>query len=301
MGLDKTSFLLIKHFLLPQSVNKPKILIAGRPKIFFSESIAKYILPQIGCHPLPFYGEPLIASLFSIDNSSIHILDRSDFEGASITMDLSQPPTFSPASPKYDIVLDLGTSEHVASPVNSIFNLLSFVKPGGLYLCVSPHTNNPDHGLVTFSRSFFESLDLLPELCLLNHFVYEECLSNKPAFTIWDCDTDQFRSHLPGLDGSCFSNVLGYLNVITNHFVLYKLLDELTNVSNSLESVCQLVYLRRYSNKNLLKSIPEKYRVSPSFPYSSYLILLHKVNRLLFSFVVYFFYMSSVRVNVRGK
>ena len=299
MGLDKTSFLLIKNFLLPHSFGQPKILIAGRPKVFFSKSIAEYIIPEYPfSSQLPYYAESLIAFLFSVSEDFIHILDRSNFEGASITFDLSQTPSFSLDTAHYDIVLDLGTSEHVSSPVNSVFNLLSFVKPGGLYLCISPHTNNPDHGLVTFSRSFFESLDLLPQLTLVNHFVYKESVSSIPSFTVWDCDTNQFRAHLPGLDGSCFSNVLSLLNLCTNHFVLYKVVAAFDDLSVSLGYVNQLVYLRRYGDDDLLVQIPMKYRSTIYMKNIFLLKLLMKFNSYFCSLFILCFYMRSVRLQL---
>jgi hypothetical protein len=302
MGLDKTSLLLIKQLVAPHASHAPQILVAGRPKVFFSKRIASCILPDYPFDDeLPYYGESLLAHIFSTNVELVHVLDRCDFEGASISLDLGQTPLFSSRRRKYDVVLDLGTSEHVSSPVNSVLNLISFVKPGGLYLCVTPHSNFPDHGLVTFSRSFFESLDLLPELRLLNHLVYKESLSNAPRFIAWDCDTDYFRSHLPGINGSCFSNVLSFLNIPTNHFVLYKVVEPLSQLSTTLGSINQLVYLRRYGDDSVLQLIPDKYRSTKVLHNSSLLNLLMRTNLLLGSLFILFFYMKAVRFHVTPR
>ncbi len=288
MGLDISSLLLLSKFASDmRSRDTPmKILIAGRPKIYATHSsLDKYSLlsPHL-VNDMPYYGESIIASIFGCDLNDVDVLDKSSFEGASVVFDLSANPSTLETSlrQKYNLVLDLGTSEHVGSPVNSIFNLLSCVGNGGYYISVLPHTGNVDHGFVSFSRCFFESMGLIPQIQLVQHHIYKEISGSLTKTSIWDALHPFFSGHLDGIaDGSFLCHVLNYLNISTNHFTIFRVNKNLHDFDELYSMINQFVYLRMYALSNPLSSQSERIFNQYTLPYEKIISKIYKINPFL--------------------
>lgn len=77
-------------------------------------------------------------------------------ENDSERWDLSKPL---PTGLKFDLVMDLGTSEHVSDFYQCLYNLDSLCKIGGLIVHENPMTNNwPLHALNYVDLTFHETL-----------------------------------------------------------------------------------------------------------------------------------------------
>jgi len=82
--------------------------------------------------------------------TDVSALDYSDYEGASILHDLSQPIS-SDLKGQFDAVIEAGTLEHIFNFPTAVANLMQMVRVGGL-LSVSTVTNNLcGHGFYQFS------------------------------------------------------------------------------------------------------------------------------------------------------
>jgi len=77
--------------------------------------------------------------------SKVDSIDVSDFEGASIILDLSKPVTRTKA-PKFDVIYDGGTTEHVFDIATAWRNIDAMLKPGGVLIGHSPCNNWINHG-----------------------------------------------------------------------------------------------------------------------------------------------------------
>lgn len=81
----------------------------------------------------------------SLGFSKVDSLDVSDFEGASVILDLSKPVDPKKA-PKFDVVYDGGTTEHVFDLPTAWRNIDAMLKPGGVLIGHSPCNNWINHG-----------------------------------------------------------------------------------------------------------------------------------------------------------
>ena len=86
--------------------------------------------------------------------TSVHSLDASDYEGATLVHDLNQPI---PAiwRDDYDVVYDGGTLEHVFNFPVALRNCMELVRPGGELFLHTPGNNWFGHGFYQFSPELF--------------------------------------------------------------------------------------------------------------------------------------------------
>lgn len=96
------------------------------------------------------------------------VTDVSDYEGATLLLDLNNP------IPKelentFDVVLDIGTTEHLYDVPTAFANFAKLLKPGGQLILILPVSNAVDHGFYCFSPGLlfdyfkangFENFDL---------------------------------------------------------------------------------------------------------------------------------------------
>lgn len=88
--------------------------------------------------------------------TSVDSLDNSDFEGASVVHDLNVP-LLDPLGP-FDVVLDLGTLEHVFDVRTALSNVSSLASVGGRIVHVLPGNQFCGHGFWQFAPELFFSL-----------------------------------------------------------------------------------------------------------------------------------------------
>ena len=103
--------------------------------------------------------ESLLKSLFGWDVES---LDISDYENCSylhnMNQDIKENKNLSNLIGRYDLILDLGSTEHIFNSTQSIVNSLNLLKKDGLLILSVPVTGTMEHGLYQFSQNFFDAL-----------------------------------------------------------------------------------------------------------------------------------------------
>ena len=99
---------------------------------------------------------------------NIDILDVSSEEGADYIFDFNKPIPDYICKKKYNIFLDLGTSEHIFNRNIVLENIFKLLDIGGTYLFYLPAGGSIDHGFITFSPCF----------------LYDFCFANKEAFSL---------------------------------------------------------------------------------------------------------------------
>lgn len=88
---------------------------------------------------------------------TIDVLDACAYEGANLIVDLNVPIPEGD-HPAYDLVLDLGTCEHVFDVRTTFANLIRLTAVGGSIIHFAPLNDWPDHGFYCFSPNLFRSV-----------------------------------------------------------------------------------------------------------------------------------------------
>lgn len=83
-------------------------------------------------------------------------IDFSSYEDADEILDLNEEQTPTHLQNRFDLVLDLGTMEHVFQTRNVLANMHRMVKTGGRIIHLSPAADYLDHGFYNFSPTLFE-------------------------------------------------------------------------------------------------------------------------------------------------
>lgn len=80
-----------------------------------------------------------------------------DVDGSpgSVPLDLNFDDIPADARERFDLVTNLGTTEHVANQVNAFKIIHELTKPGGLMIHHLPMQGNLNHGLVNYQPKFF--------------------------------------------------------------------------------------------------------------------------------------------------
>lgn len=97
------------------------------------------------------YVEPFLRFLGA---ETVHSMDASDYEKATLVHDLNQPVPES-LHQQYDVVIDAGTFEHIFNFPQVISNAMKMVKPGGHLISITPSNNFFGHGFYQFSPELF--------------------------------------------------------------------------------------------------------------------------------------------------
>ncbi|WP_119080423.1 class I SAM-dependent methyltransferase [Chitinophaga alhagiae] len=123
------------------------------------------------------YVEPFLRYLGA---ETVHSMDASSYENATLIHDLNQPI---PAEwrQQYDLVIDTGTLEHVFNFPVAIANAMQLVAAGGHYISITPANNYFGHGFYQFSPELLYRV-LSPE----NGFRVEQMVfTTTRPFTDW--------------------------------------------------------------------------------------------------------------------
>jgi hypothetical protein len=86
---------------------------------------------------------------------SYESMDYSEFEGADIVHDLSNPNVPEQYSDKYDFIIDGGTIEHISNPISALQCVHKMLKIGGTFYFNQPIFYGVNHGFFNFSPQFF--------------------------------------------------------------------------------------------------------------------------------------------------
>jgi SAM-dependent methyltransferase len=82
----------------------------------------------------------------------IVVTDASDYEGAELLLNLNDPIPDN-LTEQFDVILDIGTLEHLFDVPTALANLVKMLKTGGDLVLILPASNSIDHGFYTFSPS----------------------------------------------------------------------------------------------------------------------------------------------------
>lgn len=141
-----------------------KILSLGNPfgaEISFKKYLKASQINKIGEQPRDMRARYLFTEIFQADD--FKILDISAEEGADYVADLNHPITQDELKEAFQIVLDLGTQEHVFNDMTFLKNVFDILSSDGTYLFDLPANNYCEHGFRQFSPTFFY------DLCASNH------------------------------------------------------------------------------------------------------------------------------------
>ncbi len=78
------------------------------------------------------------------------VTDVSDYEGATLLLDLNHPVPDAQAG-QFDVILDIGTLEHLFDVPTALANMAKMLKTGGELILMIPASNAIDHGFYSFS------------------------------------------------------------------------------------------------------------------------------------------------------
>ncbi|KAA0676215.1 hypothetical protein [Roseomonas genomospecies 6] len=86
---------------------------------------------------------------------SVVSVDYSDYDSSDVIFDLNQLGLAERIGAPADVVMDIGTSEHVFHYPNCLRNIVESVAVGGVILHTLPVNNQVDHGFYQFSPTLF--------------------------------------------------------------------------------------------------------------------------------------------------
>ena len=132
--------------------------------------------------------------------TTIDSLDYSDYEGATLIQDMNQPWRGGTPPRQYDIVFDGGSLEHVFNVSQALVNAMQLVRPGGLFLSVTPADGWLGHGFhqlqpETFFRFFTPKRGFEMRGCWLGEF--GKSPSNTRIFKLKDPEETGLRHIIP--------------------------------------------------------------------------------------------------------
>lgn len=122
----------------------------GELEAFFRQRGRDDIAGRIAGEASDGYCESVLRSAF--DAKTVHSLDASGYENASIVHDMNTPIG---AHEPYSVILDLGTLEHVFNVPIALDNVAALCAPGGTIMHMLPGNNCSGHGFYQFSPELF--------------------------------------------------------------------------------------------------------------------------------------------------
>ena len=137
-----------------RAVENGRLLTLGRQNWWLTKKESE----KLGLNYAPEYSRTNYADLFFTELGYTHeSLDISLSEGADIKHDMSRPVDVI-LHGKYDVVLDLGTAEHVADQRQYWENVYNLLAHKGTLIGLSPADGLCGHGLYQISPEFFQNL-----------------------------------------------------------------------------------------------------------------------------------------------
>lgn len=106
-------------------------------------------------HGLKLRPIPDAESYFSLLGCDLHVYDIVQERGCERICDLNEKGNLDYAKGFYDIVLDVGTAEHVINVWQALVNMASMVKVGGHILHENPHSGWTNHGFFSLHPTLF--------------------------------------------------------------------------------------------------------------------------------------------------
>lgn len=182
MGIDFHTVNFLNHISLKQK-SFGRTLTLGRQNLCVSGA-----MPGVYCES------------FLINNynaTSVDSLDISDFEGATIILDLNKrvPKNYFAA---FDTIIDAGTLEHIFNIKQAFENIVSMLKNGGQVIHISPTNGFSGHGFYQFSLDLFKSI-YSKESGFIHHEVFVAEVNNERSWYKVRFPTENLRFNVYGV------------------------------------------------------------------------------------------------------
>jgi hypothetical protein len=131
------------------------------------------------------YGLAKIAFRALLDYSSLSAIDLADSPNVEYRLDLNGPVSI---PRQFDVVLNLGTAEHIFNIAQCYKSMHELTRPGGLIVTCGPFTGSLDHGFYTVQPTFYY------DLAAANHYLLMVVLvvSLSPQSIVQIGDRDEF-------------------------------------------------------------------------------------------------------------
>lgn len=151
MGIDIYSAKFLRSEV-KQGLNLGRMLTLGHQAVYMDRAVYRALIVSLGISPQ----EMVFADDFfrGLGTKSMDVLDASNYEGANVLHNLSEPAT-PDLIEKYDCVFDGGTLEHVFNFPVALKNCLEMVKVGGHFISITPANAQCGHGFYQFSPELF--------------------------------------------------------------------------------------------------------------------------------------------------
>jgi hypothetical protein len=148
MGIDSHAF----NFVMCQAARAPlgRVLTIGQQSLdvdqkFLRSKLDKPLEPSPYCEPV----------LLAMGAASVDSLDVSDYESATIVLDLGKPCCF---NKRFDTIVDGGSLEHIFDAAMAFRNLVDLCEVGGRIIHILPVNNLNGHGFWHFSSDLIHSV-----------------------------------------------------------------------------------------------------------------------------------------------
>jgi hypothetical protein len=127
-----------------------RVLTIGRQSLdvdqkFLRSKLGKPVEPSAYCEPV----------FLALGAASVNSLDVSDYESATIVLDLGKPCCF---NQRFDTIVDGGSLEHIFDAATAFRNLVDLCEIGGRIMHILPVNNLNGHGFWQFSSDLIHSL-----------------------------------------------------------------------------------------------------------------------------------------------
>lgn len=199
MGISKSALKLLMQEGAKRSFKGKSILQLGRQHTFLTfETITKVAkqtnFPLSEVDAIRFSFDTHLAASNFIDDitlftllgfSTIHSLDVSSYEAASIVHDLNMPIS-SESYNQYDVIFDGGTLEHVFNVPQVFNNIHNLLKENGIIIHASPSHNHVDHGFYMFSPTLFSDYYSENSYKILTSYVFEYGFENNTNWKVFE-------------------------------------------------------------------------------------------------------------------
>lgn len=99
-----------------------------------------------------FTNASVVLTLLGADR--VFAADASDYENPDFIIDLNDEISKNYYE-KFDVIIDMGTMEHVFDIPTALGNIVKMLKKSGDVILASPSSNSIDHGFYSFSPTLF--------------------------------------------------------------------------------------------------------------------------------------------------
>ena len=234
-------------------------------------NLSEVFVSQILRQELDHQAKYIFEELYKVNR--FEVVDISEEESADYIADLNDLDFTNNHKKKYDLLLDLGTQEHVFNNNNFLQNVFNLLKPGGIYIFEVPCTGYIDHGFRQYSPTFFFDLCVAnPNSLKLEYLSVHDSDLNIDLLPVYKKLDPNFeticspigsnKSRLSINLGSATGTAINMINISGKYFDLLGVIRKSEDIELSFK-VTQCIY-RNYSLKKILPDKNRAYKKNKS-------------------------------------